>query len=487
MTTTSLLILSVILAYFGVLIGIALTTSLRSNPQSFFLANRQSPWYVVAFGMIGVSLSGVTFISIPGAVLHAQFSYFQVVLGYLLGYLVIATLLMPLYYRLNLVSIYTYLGQRLGPWSYKTGAFFFLLSRTVSASFQLFVAAKILHLGVFQALGVPFWVTAWLSVFLVWIYTFKGGLQTIIWTDLWQTTFMLLAAGLTIGLIQTELNLSFKQLVETVAYSQYSQIFFWDLNDARNFFKQFFGGAFIAIAMTGLDQSMMQKNLTCKTLPEAQKNMFGFCVILVLVNILFLSLGTLLYAYAGAKGITLPTRTDDLYPLLAFNYLGQLGAVIFVLGIVAATYSTIDSVLTSLTTSFCIDFLNIQQRPTLNQPHTLKIVHLGFSVLLVWLMILFQSVGTGDLITNLLKAVGFTYGPLLGLYAFGLFTRWSIRDAWVPLVCILAPLWSFILHKHSQQWFNGYQFGFEILIVNGLLTFLGLLLLANYGKVDKLN
>ncbi len=486
------LTISVIITYFGILLLIAAHTAKNSNTQNFFLAQRQTPWYIVAFGMIGASLSGITFISIPGAILNAKFSYLQVVFGYLLGYFVIATVLMPLYYRLQLVSIYTYLEQRLGLWSYKTGAFFFLLSRIVSASFQLFVAASILQIGIFDSWNVPFWLTACVSVFLVFLYTFQGGQNTIVWTDIFQTAFMLLAAIITVFVIQQHLNLTVPQLVTTVTESPYSQIFFWEINDPRNFFKQFFGGACIAIAMTGLDQSMMQKNLTCKTLPDAQKNIFWFCVLLLLVNLLFLSLGTLLYAYAEAYQIALPKRTDDLYPLLAFQYLGGLASMVFVLGIMAATYSTIDSVLNSLTTSFCIDFLNIYKVPptppaplpegegrrAADRQTTVKIVHLGFSILLVILIILFRTVSEGDMITRLLKAISFTYGPLLGLYAFGLLTSRPVRDRLVPLVCLLPPIFCFILHEHSAQWLGGYKFGFEILILNGLLTFLGLLLVS---------
>src|SRR5690606_27173017 len=317
---TPSLVLFILAAYFGLLLVIAHFTSKKASNQTFFTADRRSPWYLVAFGMIGASLSGVTFISVPGEVGNSQFSYFQLVLGHILGYTVIATILMPLYYRLNLVSIYTFLEQRFGFWSYKTGAIFFLISKIVGASFRLFLAASVLQLAVFNSWNVPFWVTVSLTILLIWLYTYRGGIKTIVWTDTLQTTFMVSAVILSIIMIKGELGLSFDSMVGIIKESSYSKIFFWDWQTNNNFFKQFFSGAFIAIVMTGLDQDMMQKNLTCRTLKEAQKNMFSFTAVLVIVNLIFLSLGALLFIYAQEKGIAIPERTDDLYPLLALNY-----------------------------------------------------------------------------------------------------------------------------------------------------------------------
>jgi len=470
------LILSVLIGYSLLLILLSFITSRNTSTLAFFVANRQAPWYAVAFGMIGATLSGVTFISVPGAILHSQFSYLQVVFGYLLGYFVIATVLLPLYYRLQLISIYTYLEQRFGFWSYQTGAAFFLLSRTMGAAFQMFVPATVLHLGLFGAWGIPFWVTAVVSILLIWGYSFRGGIQTIVWTDVLQSALTLLAVVVTFLTIKHQLALTYPQLLTTIIDSPYSQIFFWEGQDTRNFFKQLLAGAFIAIVMTGLDQNMMQKNLSCRNLKEAQQNILLFSLLLLVVNLLFLGLGVLLYTYAHTKGIELPKRTDELYPLLAFNYLGTATGIAFLVGLIAITYSGVDSALTALTTSFCVDFLKVSQRSEEERRRLVRKVHIGFSVGLVLVIIWFQSLDDTAVINKLLKAVGFTYGPLLGLYAFGLFTQFSVRDRWVPLVCVIAPLLCFILNENSKIWW-GYEFGFEILLVNGLLTFLGLLLL----------
>ncbi|MTI23172.1 sodium:solute symporter [Fulvivirga sp. RKSG066] len=475
------LVISIIAVYFLVLILISFFTTKKSDSQTFFTANRQSPWYLVAFGMIGASLSGVTFISVPGWVADTQFAYMQMVLGYLFGYLVIGTILMPLYYRMNLISIYGYLEQRFGLYSYKTGAFYFLLSRTIGASFRLFLVAGVLQLAIFDAWQVPFWVTVLVTIALIWLYTFRGGIKTIVWTDTLQTLFMLTAVVLVVYLISQDLNLSMSGLVSTVEGSDYSKIFFWDWQSGSNFFKQFFAGAFIAIVMTGLDQDMMQKNLTCKNLGEAQKNMFWFSIILVFVNLLFLSMGALLYIYASSNGISLPEKTDDLFPMLALNHFPVVAGVMFLLGIIAAAYSSADSALTSLTTSFCVDFLNFQRDDTLKtevqQRNTRLLVHLGFSILLFGVILLFQLINDEAVISSVFKAAGYTYGPLLGLYAFGLFTNLQVRDRGVPIVCLLSPVLSYIININSEAWLGGYKFGFEILIVNGAITFLGLLLL----------
>ena len=474
-----IIITSIILVYFSLLIVIAYYTSKGANSETFFIANRNAPWYLVAFGMIGTSISGVTFISVPGAVGADSFSYFQMVLGYLPGYAFIALVLMPLYYRLNLISIYTYLEGRFGLNAYRTGAFFFLLSRTVGASFRLFLAALVLHLAIFQPLGFPFWLNVIITIGLIWVYTFKGGIKTIIWTDTLQTFFLIAALIISVILIASQLDLGMGEMISTVYNSDYSNIFFWDFNDKKNFFKQFLAGMFIAITMTGMDQDLMQKNLSCKNLKEAQKNMLSFCIVLVFVNILFLTLGALLYMFATSKGIPIPERSDDLYPLLALKMssFGTLAAVFFLLGITASTYASADSALASLTTSFCIDFLNFKNRPEEERQRLKFWVHIGFSVLLFLVILIFKALNDDSVINAVFKAAGYTYGPLLGLFTFGLFTKVSVKDKFVPLVCVASPIICYILSSNSATWFGGYKFGNEMLLINGGITFLGLLVL----------
>jgi SSS family transporter len=478
----SIIVLFVIIAYFFLLIFISHLTSRNINSESFFTGNKQSPWFLVAFGMIGSSLSGVTFISVPGEVGNSFFSYFQLVLGYLLGYLVIGTVLLPLYYRLNLVSIYTYLEQRFGFWSYKTGAFFFLLSRTIGSAFRLFLVAGVLQIAIFDAWGIPFTVSVFITLVLIWLYTFRGGIKTIVWTDTLQTLFMLLSVGISISLISTELNFSLTEMASVVDQSPLSQIFVWEWQSGKNFFKQFFAGAFIAIVMTGLDQDMMQKNLTCRNLKDAQKNMFWFSITLVFVNLLFLVLGALLYMYANAKGIVLPERSDDLFPMLALNHFSLFAGILFLLGIIAAAYSSADSALTALTTSFCVDILDFKRMDAQRQKSLRMKVHIAFSCITFLVIVAFRTLNDASVITSVFKAAGYTYGPLLGLFAFGLFSRFQVRDKFVPVVCLLAPVLSYIINNNSEAWFGGYRFGFEILIVNGSLTFLGLLMIMKPGK-----
>ncbi len=479
---TPSLVLFILAAYFGLLLVIAHFTSKEASNQTFFTADRKSPWFLVAFGMIGASLSGVTFISVPGEVGNSQFAYFQLVLGYILGYSVIATVLMPLYYRLNLVSIYSFLEQRFGFWSYKTGAVFFLISKIVGASFRLFLAAGVLQIAVFNSWNVPFWVTVSITILLIWLYTFRGGIKTIVWTDTLQTTFMIAAVVLSIFMIKVELDMSFSGMVGAIKESSYSKIFFWDWQTNNNFFKQFFSGAFIAIVMTGLDQDMMQKNLTCRSLKDAQKNMFSFTAVLVVVNFIFLSLGALLFIYAQEKGVAIPERTDDLYPLLALNHFSTLVGVLFLLGIIAAAYSSADSALTGLTTSFCVDILNFKDQINGTNKKTRMAVHIGFSFVLLLAILIFNAFNDRSVITAVFLAAGYTYGPLLGLYAFGMFTKLQVKDKWVPLICIMSPALSYWINLNSEELLGGYKFGFEILIVNGLLTFLGLLLLTKWRE-----
>jgi len=469
------IILLIFIIYFLVLLFISNLTSKKSNFTDFFNANRSSPWYLVAFGMIGTSLSGVTFISVPGEVGSSNFSYFQVVLGYLVGYYVIAKVLLPLYYKHNLISIYTYLEDRFGFYSYKAGAFFFLLSRTIGASFRLFLVAGVLQIAIFNQLGLPYFFSVLITILLIWIYTFKGGIKTIVWTDALQTLFMLSAVIITIVIITDKMNISLYESFHMVKNSSYSNIFYFDWRAGNDFFKQFISGAFIAIVMTGLDQDMMQKNLTCRNLGDAQKNIFWFCVILVVANLLFLFLGALLYLYSESVNFQLPTSTDDLYPLLALNELGFLTSIIFILGIIAAAYSSADSALTSLTTSFSIDFLDIQKRD--NKRRIRLLVHIGFSILLFIVILIFNEINDESVINSIFKAAGYTYGPLLGLFSFGIFTKYKIKDKFVFFVCLISPLISYLINIYSEELLFGYRFGFEILLLNGLLTFVGLFLI----------
>ncbi len=476
MEPTSILLL--ILGYFGLLIGISRLVSKKGEGNdAFFKANKNSPWYLVAFGMIGASLSGVTFISVPGKVEASQFIYFQLVLGYVVGYFVIGTVLLPLYYKLNLTSIYTYLGDRLGYYSYKTGAWFFIVSRTVGSNLRLMLVADVLQTLVFNKLNVPYWLTVSATIALIWVYTNKSGIKTIIWTDTLQTLFMLIAVVVCIVTVSQDLGLNITNLSNFIGQSDFSKTFFFDdLSSPNYFWKQFLSGAFIAIVMTGLDQDMMQKNLTCRNLKEAQKNMFWFTIVLTFVNFLFLTLGLLFTEYAIKYNID--AHKDQLFPILANDYLGISVAFFFVLGLIAAAYSSADSALTSLTTSFSIDILEIEKKyDSVKQVAIRKKIHKMFVLISILVILGFKYfVEDASVIDKVLKFAGFTYGPLLGLYSFGLFTKWKVQDKWVPAVALTAVVASILLNLYSETWF-GFAFGFEILIVNGLLTFLGLVLI----------
>lgn len=470
------IIVAVIFGYFLILIGISWLTSRQANAASFYTANRQSPWYLVAFGMIGATLSGVTFISLPGEVGNSQFSYFQLVLGYIPGYLTVIFILLPLYYKLQLITIYTYLEERFGYWAYKMGSFYFILSRTIGAAFRLFLVAGVLQIAVFDALGIPFALTVVVAIGLIWLYTFRGGIKTIVITDTLQTFFILAAVGTSVMAAAQALELSWWEIPGAVRESAYSQTWFWD-DTGNHFFKQFFAGMFIAIVMTGLDQDMMQKNLTCRNLAEAQKNMLWFTGALVLVNLLFLGLGALLYLYAEAEGIPMPERTDDLFPILALEHFPMAAAIFFLLGITAAAYSSADSALTSLTTTFCVDFLGIKPGEKENEKAIRLKVHAGFSVALFLIILLFHFINDDSVISGVFTAAGYTYGPLLGLFACGLFTQWKPKDKWIPLVCLASPLMAYSISWLAGAWL-GYNFGFEILILNGSLTLAGLGLIS---------
>lgn len=471
---SSVLVFSIIAVYFALLLVIAHLTSRGATSHTFFNANRKSPWFVVAFGMIGTSLSGVTFMSVPGWVGTTQFSYMMMALGYLCGYIVIATVLLPLYYRLNLTSIYSYLETRFGFWSYKTGAFFFIVSRSLGAAFRMYIVINVLQIFVFDAWNVPFWVTVLIFIVLVILYTYQGGVKTLVWTDSLQTAGMLTAVVLTIVFISNQMEISFPQLIEKVRISNMSDMFFADeWNDKRHFLKQFFAGMFITITMTGLDQEMMQKNLSCKNLRDAQKNMFTFSVIMVFVIFMFLFLGAILYMYAGANNVDIPKTTDDLYPLLALKYFSPAVGIIFLIGLISAAFPSADGALTSLTTSFSVDFLGLNKR-NLEEKQIRKTrykVHLSFALLLLFIIVVFKAVNDQAVISKLLTVAGYTYGPLLGLYAFGLFTKRPVKDNLVPFIAILSPVICFFLSVYSKQLFNGYELGYELLIINGLITF----------------
>jgi Na+/proline symporter len=484
------LVLSIMAIYFGVLITISIITARGADTTTFFTANRRSPWYLVAFGMIGSSLSGLTFISVPGNVGKpflegGGFNYFQIVLGYLVGYWVIIAVLMPLYYRLNLISIYTYLEQRFSFWSYKTGAFVFIVSRTIGSSLRLYIAAAVLQLFLFDAwgAGVPFFVTVFITIALIWVYTFKGGVKTIVWTDSFQTIFLVAAVCVTVWQISDKLGWSMSEMVGHVKASDFSQIFQFEKPlEASYFWKQFLGGAFITITMTGMDQEIMQKNLTCKNIGEAQKNMFWFSIILVVVNILFLTLGALLYFYTDANNIAMPERSDYLFPTLALSKLGLFVGIFFLLGITASSYASADAALAGLTTSFCIDFLNFKDKPEPVKKKQKFMVHLGFSLLFLLIIVIFHEINDRSVIDAVLKIAGYTYGPLLGLFTFGLVTRRQVKDKLVPIICLLSPAISYFISLNSVALLGGYKFGIEILILNGLITFLGLWIISRKAE-----
>ncbi|GAA4943267.1 sodium:solute symporter [Algibacter agarivorans] len=478
MSATQIILL--ISAYFVVLIIISYLTGKEDSNDAFFKANKSAPWYLVAFGMIGASLSGVTFISVPGAVEVKQFGYLQVVFGYFFGYLVIAYVLLPIYYKLNLTSIYTYLKDRFGNVSYKTGSVAFLISRVIGAAFRLFLVAKVLQLLIFDQYHIPFTITVIITIALIWLYTFKGGIKTIIFTDTLQTLFMLISVVVTIAFLASALDLnSISEVYTNVKENAMSKVFFFDdVNNAQYFIKSFLAGMFITITMTGLDQDMMQKNLTCKNLKEAQKNMISFSVVLVFVNILFLVLGLLLTQYANQHGIT--AKKDDLFPTIAMlPEIGVMTSAFFLLGLIAAAYSSADSALTSLTTSFCIDIIELDKKPKESQKRVRKRTHIFISLVLVIVIVMFDAIFKDvSVIWELFKAAGYTYGPLLGLFAFGIFTKTQLKDKYVWIIAIIAPIISYIINEYSVDLLNGYQIGFEILIINGILTFLGLILIS---------
>lgn len=473
-------VIILIVFYFVILLGISYITSKGADIQSFFIGNRKSYWVVVAFGMISASLSGVTFISVPGWVRDSNFFYLQLVFGYLPGYLVIAHVLMPVYYKLRLTSIYTYLNQRFGIFTYKTGASFFLISRIIGAAFRLFLVATVLQIALFDSLGVHFTYTVAGTILLIYVYTFKGGIKTIIWTDALQTLFLLTSAFLTFYFLSREMHSGIAETFEQIRLSSYSQVFNWDYKSEYFFVKQFLSGMFIAIVMTGLDQDMMQKNLSCRNLKEAQKNIYAYSCAFVPVNILFMGLGVLLILFIQSNGLLMPESSDEIFPLVALQSgLPVIVGVFFLIGLIAAAYSSADSALTALTTSFTVDILNAPEK----YPHKItrikNFVHIAVAIIFFLVIILFNAYNDRSVISAIFKMAGYTYGPLLGLYALGLFSKIQVKDRWVPLIAVISPLLCIALNHYSPILFGGYRFGFEILLVNGFFMIIGLLVIRN--------
>ena len=477
--TPSVLLLFLVV-YFSLLLGVAYLTSRKSaDNATFFVANRNAKWYMVAFGMIGTALSGVTFISVPGAVGNSDFGYFQFILGNAVGFIIIAYVLLPLYYRMNLTSIYTYLEERLGHQSYKTGAMIFLVSRTIGSAFRLYLVAIILQWFIFDAWNIPFAVTIALCLLLIWLYTNKGGLKTIIITDMMQTFFLVLAVVLSIYFMADSLGLSFMGTIETVKESSYSKIFFWEdmLGDRIHFWKHFLGGIFVTVAMTGLDQDLMQKNLSMKTIGEAQKNMLTFTGIFVVINLFFLSVGALLYIYAEQNGIDVSAllTPDYLYPEIALHHLAIVPGIVFMMGLTAATFATTDSALTALTTSFCVDFLNFNKKADPNDRALVKTrnrVHFAFSLIMMLVILVFRVINNDSVVNAIFTAASYTYGPLLGLFAFGILTKRQVADKLVPYLCVLSPVLCYLITTYVVVPYTAYAMGFELIIYNGALTWL---------------
>ena len=469
---SSTLLIIAIAAYFLLLFLISYITGKNDSNDTFFLGNRNSPWYVIAYGMIGTTLSGITFISVPGWVASSQFSYLQMVFGFFVGYFVVSRILLPLYYRLELTSIYTYLRDRFGYSSYKTGSAFFLLSRIIGASFRLFLIATVLQFAVFDAWNIPFFITVMITISLIWLYTYRSGMKTIIWTDTLQTTFMLATVIIIAYTLMEKMDLDFSSVFTLINDSDYSKVFFFDdWTDKNYFFKQFFSGMFMAIVMTGLDQDQMQKNLSCRNLKDAQKNMMVFSTILIFVDLIFLSLGALLYIYSDAFSIIIPSNADMLFPNIALNSgLPAYVGILFIIGIIAAAYSSADSALTSLTTSFCVDILEFEKQYPQKQIKIRKYVHLLMSLVLLGVILIFNAINDQSVIKSLFTVAGYTYGPLLGMFSFGLFTKFKVKDKFVPLIAIASPVICYILNLYIP-------FGFELLILNGFITFVGLYLL----------
>lgn len=483
--------ISILIAYFAILLLISWYTSRQSGTADFYKGGNKSPWWAVAFGMIGTTLSGVTFISVPGWVSSpAKMTYMAVILGNFVGYLIIAQVLLPLYYKLNLTSIYTYIEKRFGYRAYKTSAVLFLLSKTIGAAFRLFIVTLVLQITIFEPLHIPFVFNAVFSVFIIWAYTFKGGIKTIIWTDLIQTFFLIFAVVFTIFSIQKTLGFSFGDMVSAITQSSQAQIF--DFSDAwsnpNNFWKQFIAGIFIAIVMNGLDQDMMQKNLSLKNIKEAKKNFLSFSLAFIPVNFIFLCLGVLFFIYMNTNGIPVPTKTDNIYPLLATHYLPAATGIFFMLGVIAAAFSSANSALIAMTTSFTVDIYGVQHKPEQQQKRIRFYTHLTNAALLAAVIIAFNAFHNESVVHAIFKFAGYTYGPLLGLFFIGILCKTQVYDKAVPYIAAFSIVSTVLIDRYSTTLLNGYRFGFEILLVNGFITILGLLLFRQKSAVtDKTN
>jgi Na+/proline symporter len=481
------LLFSFVIGYFILLLIVAWYTSRNSNNESFFIGNRNSNWMLVAFGMIGTSLSGVTFVSVPGGVGRESFAYFQIVLGYIIGYVVIAYVLLPLYYRLNLTSIYNYLSKRLGFYSYKTGASFFILSRTLGATARLYLVVKILQDAILSSFGVPFWVTTLIILLMILIYTYEGGVKTIVFTDTLQTSFMLIGLIVCVVYILQAMNMGFGEALSAMNDKNYSQVFFTDPNSRLFFLKQILAGAFITITMTGMDQEMMQKNISVRTLKDSQKNVLTLSGIMVVVITLFLFLGGLLYLYGTQQGVT--ATGDKLFPEIALHHMPPIVSVIFIIALISALFPSADGAITALTSSFCIDILGMKRRDDWTDKQKKKIrqrVHLVVAFVFLLFVLVFYKVNNPSMINVILKVAAYTYGPLLGLFTFGIITRRQVEDKWVPLICIASPLICYVLDKFQKEIFGSFELGLELLIINGSLTFLGLLLVSKRSESTTL-
>ncbi|MGK7393853.1 MAG: sodium:solute symporter [Candidatus Cyclobacteriaceae bacterium M3_2C_046] len=478
-------VLFIIIVYFGLLFLISRLSVKKADSSTFFIANRNAPWPLVAYGMIGVAISGITFISVPGQVAETKFSYFQMVLGFAIGLIIVAFVLVPIFYRIKAISIYSFLNMRFGKYTHKTGAIFFLLAQVATASFKLFLMAHVLQLLLFDRLGLPFELTVLITLLLIWLYTYRGGIQTVIITDTLQTTFLIVAVVLSIWSITQQMNISIGGLYQEMKENDMARIFYWDWDHPQNFFKLILAGTLLTVMTNGLDQSVMQKHLTCKDLRSSQKNIVTLALILLVVNLLFLYLGGALHVFSSQKGIVLPEQTDSIYPMLALDQLGMITGSFFLVGIAAAAYSSADSSLTGLTTSFCVDVLNFSERKTDN-PKLRQGVHLGFTLLIFFIILIFNAFNDESVLSAFIRTAGFIYGPLVGLFAFGIFSKKVVDDRWVPLIAIIAPVVSIVLDRNSAQWFEGYQFGYGILVVNSLIALMGLFVLSLFTpkKID---
>ena len=469
--------ITVILLYFGLLYLISRISAKKSNTATFFIANRNAPWPLVAYGMIGVAISGITFISVPGQVIDMQFSYFQMVIGYAIGLILIAYILLPIFYKIKAISIYSYLDHRFGKYAYKTGAIIFLFAQLAIASFKLYLMAHVLQLVLFGPLGMPFWVTVFVALFFIWLYTYRGGIKTVIFTDTLQTTFLILALIICIFTISQKLDLSIGEMYGAMENEGISTVFFWSWDDPKNFFKLIFVGILLTVMTNGIDQSVMQKHLTCRDLASSQKNLVSLAIILLGVNALFLFLGGSLYIFSTIENIPFPGQTDNLFPILAFDHLGVTAATFFLIGIAAAAYSSVDSSLTGLTTSFCVDILKFKETDD-HRTRQRQLIHLGFTALIFVFILVFRKINNDSILSAFIRTSGLIYGPLLALFIFGIYSRRVIRDKLIPIICILSPGLSIIIEYKSEDWFGGYKFGYDILLVNGLMAIIAMFLLS---------